>query len=142
MVYGRYFNMAKTMLRILDALLSQERSSRQYAKPTDRNYYSLLNYLWNEKSIVQSEITFSGRKDDFIILTDEQKSPLHAFVEDMIYKHGNRSFQVTLSSHYLQCRLFTLYHDRTCLRPRNSANLLTTASSVSTQKTESTYLSD
>jgi hypothetical protein len=62
---------------------------------------------------VQSEIAFSGRKDDFIILTDEQKSPLHGFVEDMVYKYGTSHFQVKFSPARITRRELTLYFNRT-----------------------------
>jgi len=63
-------------------------------RPSDRNYYALRNYLWNEKAIVLSEIKFADLRDDFVVLSPEQDSPFHAFVEGLIAKTHSSHLKV------------------------------------------------
>ncbi|EON67151.1 hypothetical protein W97_06404 [Coniosporium apollinis CBS 100218] len=72
----------------IDKLLVREQESLLMEKPTKRNYRSLINYIWNEKPIVRSEMTFLNPADDFVILSKEQDSPFHVRIEKMLQKSG------------------------------------------------------
>ncbi|KAJ9648280.1 hypothetical protein H2199_001133 [Coniosporium tulheliwenetii] len=71
-----------------DKLLAREQKSLLMERPTKRNYRSLINYIWNEKPIVQSEMTFLNPADDFVILSKEQDSPFHVRIEKLLQKSG------------------------------------------------------
>lgn len=55
-------------------------------KPRTRAYHSIINYYWNEKPIVKSEMEFLNLADDFIILSGEQDKSFHSTLERYIVK--------------------------------------------------------
>jgi len=55
-------------------------------KPRTRAYHSIINYYWNEKPIVKSEMEFLNLADDFIILSGEQDRSFHSTLERYIGK--------------------------------------------------------
>jgi len=93
MVWFEISALASPFLHYLDDLLFREQKSQAMARPTDRYYSSLLNYLWNEKAIVLTEIKFADLKDDFVVLSAEQDSPFHALIEGLISKTRSDSLK-------------------------------------------------
>ncbi|OCK84539.1 hypothetical protein K432DRAFT_115587 [Lepidopterella palustris CBS 459.81] len=67
-----------------DELLAHERASMAMPRPTKRNYRSILNYVWNNKPIVRGEVEYLTHADDFVILSNEQDSNFHAFLERLL----------------------------------------------------------
>ncbi|KAH7065541.1 hypothetical protein B0J12DRAFT_39630 [Macrophomina phaseolina] len=67
-----------------DALLARERDSLAMDTPTRRNHRNLVNYVWNKRKIAKSEIELLNRIDDFVILSKDQDSPFHAFLENVL----------------------------------------------------------
>lgn len=65
-------------------------------RPTQRNYRSLLHYIWNTKALVRSETKLFDKVDDFVILVDEQDSVLHTFLEGLILRFTTNGFEVGL----------------------------------------------
>ncbi|KAF2758711.1 hypothetical protein EJ05DRAFT_500228 [Pseudovirgaria hyperparasitica] len=62
-----------------DNLLEREQKSLSMAKPTGRNYRTLLHWCWNNKPMVRSESGHLNVRDDFVILVDDQNSVIHVF---------------------------------------------------------------
>ncbi|KAL1645471.1 hypothetical protein SLS58_003780 [Diplodia intermedia] len=54
-------------LKDYDALLERESKFLSLARPTGRDHFSLINYIWNQKSIYRLEVELFDRKDDLII---------------------------------------------------------------------------
>lgn len=77
-------------------------------KPTKRNYRSLINYIWNEKPIVRSEMTFLNPADDFVILSKEQDSPFHVRIEKMLQKSGKDWPKVNINENSFICGNYLL----------------------------------
>ena len=73
-------------LTFTDELLDRERNSMLLRKPRTRAYHSIINYYWNEKPIVKSEMEFLNLADDFIILSGEQDKSFHSTLERYIAK--------------------------------------------------------
>ncbi|EKG18467.1 hypothetical protein MPH_04269 [Macrophomina phaseolina MS6] len=71
-----------------DALLARERDSLAMDTPTRRNHRNLVNYVWNKRKIAKSEIELLNRIDDFVILSKDQDSPFHAFLENVLHKYS------------------------------------------------------
>ncbi|KAL1620946.1 hypothetical protein SLS54_005878 [Diplodia seriata] len=55
-------------------------------KPTKRNHLNLINYVWNTRMIAQAEAGVLNRLDDFVVLSRNQDSPFHTFLEDVLQK--------------------------------------------------------
>ncbi|KAL1631188.1 hypothetical protein SLS56_004435 [Neofusicoccum ribis] len=76
-----------------DALLERERKSLLLSRPTERNHKNIINYIWNQRSIAQEEISLFNRKDDAVILVQDQDSPFHAYLEGLLQNYAPDSFQ-------------------------------------------------
>ncbi|OMP82540.1 hypothetical protein BK809_0006850, partial [Diplodia seriata] len=75
-----------TKLEQYDTLLARERQSLAMEKPTKRNHLNLINYVWNTRMIAQAEAGVLNRLDDFVVLSRNQDSPFHTFLEDVLQK--------------------------------------------------------
>lgn len=53
-------------------------------KPSRRYYRSLVNYIWNERPIVQNEAQFLRVRDDFVQLSERSDSPLEHIIDHLI----------------------------------------------------------
>ncbi|KAK3201734.1 hypothetical protein GRF29_164g468701 [Pseudopithomyces chartarum] len=67
-----------------NALLECEHRSSLMQKASKRDHLNLVNYLWNQKSIVKSETEFTNQQDDFIKLSECSESPLESFIDYVI----------------------------------------------------------
>lgn len=95
--------MTDAALKGIDKLLAREQKSLLMERPTKRNYRSLINYIWNEKPIVQSEMTFLNPADDFVILSKEQDSPFHVRIEKLLQKSGRDWLKVNMGENSFIC---------------------------------------
>ncbi|KAF2661877.1 hypothetical protein K491DRAFT_773470 [Lophiostoma macrostomum CBS 122681] len=73
-------------LKEYDELLEREQRSGLLQKPAKRHFRSLINYLWNRKPIVKSEIALLKRQDDFIMLSEQTESPIEHVIDALIYR--------------------------------------------------------
>ncbi|KAF2430123.1 hypothetical protein EJ08DRAFT_252447 [Tothia fuscella] len=85
-------------LKNYDDLIFRERRSQQLPKASNRNFWNVFHYIWNEKSIVLSEMQFFEQRDDFILLSQEPPSPFHEWVSTMVLRYGGRRFQSLLAT--------------------------------------------
>ncbi|KAF4545619.1 uncharacterized protein LTHEOB_4878 [Lasiodiplodia theobromae] len=69
-----------------DALLARERESLAMERPTKRNHLNLIHWVWNKRAIAKSEIELLNRIDDFVVLSRDQDSPFHTFLEDLLQR--------------------------------------------------------
>ena len=63
--------------------------------PTERNHFSLFNWIWNRQPLVPSERDFIFHKDDFVTLSSGQENSwLEARVEDIVNRIPLKKLQV------------------------------------------------
>ena len=77
-----------------DDTLARERESMMMEQPSERNYMSLIHFLWNHKPIAYSEMKFAEKKNDFVRLSKERQSWFHEQVEDFIARYSPKWLQV------------------------------------------------
>jgi hypothetical protein len=53
-------------------------------KPSKRDFFSIVNYIWNSKPIVKSEAQILNNRDDFVQLSERTESPLENFIDYII----------------------------------------------------------
>lgn len=67
-------------LTTLDDLLERELRIGLLEKPSPREYRSLVNYIYNNKPVIQDEVQFLKHRDDFVQLTEKTDSPLESLL--------------------------------------------------------------
>lgn len=53
-------------------------------KPTARDYRSLVNYIYNNKPVIEEEIQFLRHRDDFVLLAGQNDSPVEHFLDWLV----------------------------------------------------------
>lgn len=53
-------------------------------RASERDHRNLVNYLWNQKAVVKSEIEFLNQRDDFVKLSECSESPLEYLIDYFI----------------------------------------------------------
>ncbi|CAO2658157.1 Nn.00g074170.m01.CDS01 [Neocucurbitaria sp. VM-36] len=67
-------------LKRYDDLLERELRIGLLEKPSPREYRSLVNYIYNNKPVIQDEAQFLKYRDDFVQLTAKSESPLESLL--------------------------------------------------------------
>lgn len=67
-------------------------------KPSPRDYRSLVNYIYNNKPVVQQEAQFLDHRDDFVLLAGPVESPLETMLDYLICRIPIRRIRVRLPS--------------------------------------------
>lgn len=85
-------------------MLAKARNIASFQKPSNRDYSSVNNWIWNLKPPVEREQRFIKYKEDLITLHNEREwSGFDALIESLLLKLDCGLVRVSLIEHIALC---------------------------------------